>query len=277
MPKPSIFSSQYNEEMKKRKRIKLIVAIVLLIIVLAAAFGGSINDSIIEKVKSGFNKSKEKDKEQEGKADNIKQGSRNEQEYEKSQVNEVKNKEVNKEEIRNNAPKTGSYNIKLSNGEEVKLTYNIVNNEKQYTEVLPKGINYDISPSKKNIVILENKTQNMILVDSNGNTKDITKKEYVSSKNDVFKKDNILKYKSNYVWCSSPKYLNEDNIVYVSQLPWFNKENQKYLWKYNISSNTHYHNLSQTGGELTGVDIKYGDNTPEGLEVIVDGVKNIIK
>lgn len=272
MPKPSIFSSQYNEEMKRRKRIKIIIGIVLLIIALTAVFGGSINDSIGEKVKLKFEKSKEKGKDQKDGADNIKQDSKSKQENEKSQANEMKEKEIKKD-----VPKTGNYNIKLSNGEEVKLSYNIVNNEKQYTGVLPKGINYDISPSKKNIVILENKTQNMILVDSNGNTKDITKKEYVSSKNDVFKKDDILQYNSNYIWCSSPKYLNEDNILYISQLPWFNKEDQKYLWKYNISSNNHYHNLSQAGGEISGVNIKYGSNTPEGLEVIVDGVKNIIK
>ncbi|WP_242946803.1 hypothetical protein [Clostridium haemolyticum] len=69
--------------------------------------------------------------------------------------------------------------------------------------------------------------------------------------------------------------MDDDNIVYISQLPWFNKSNTKYLWKYNISNNIHENNLPNMG-EVSGKKIEYGNITSEGLEVLVDGVKNTI-
>ncbi|QGU94250.1 hypothetical protein GOM49_03195 [Clostridium bovifaecis] len=288
MPKPSIFSRDYDEKMKKRKRRRIVIFISLLVVALVVLFNASISNMLGKKTKSGFANIKEKitsisnikffskakDEDKENKNSNVKEDiSKNNQD---AKSNQIKNN-ANQKPIKKEVPKTGSYSIKLSNEEEIKLIYSIVNNEKQYTQVLPKGISYDISPSKKNVVIIENKTQNMILIDINGTQKDITKKEYISSKGDIFKKDYILKQSASYIWCASPKYLNEDNIIYVSQLPWFNKVNQRYLWKYSISNNQYYHNLSPNGGELSGVDIKYGANTSHGLEVLVDGVKNIIK
>lgn len=274
MPKPSIFSKDYEEKMRKRRIRRIILILSLILVVLLITFRITTDKNIGEGIKYSLNGVKEK-------VTSIPNTKNNEEKKENnSNVKEdtVKNNiKENKKQVKEEVPKEYSYNIKLSNGKEVRLLYKNINNKKTYTEVLPKGISYDVSPSKKNIVIIEDKTQNMILVDINGVQKNITKMQYVSSKGDIFKKDNIVKNNPNYIWNSSPKFSNEDNIIFVSQLPWFNKENQKYLWKYNISTNKHYYNLSSKGGEITGIDIKYGKVTPEGLEVIVDGVNNIIK
>jgi hypothetical protein len=71
------------------------------------------------------------------------------------------------------------------------------------------------------------------LFDTNGNKEDITNPEYVSSSGTVISKDNQLSSNPNYIWCSSPKFIDDDNIAYISQLPWLNKSS-KYIWIENI-------------------------------------------
>lgn len=283
MPKPSIFSKDYDDKMRKRKRNKIIAIVIILIIVLVIIFSGSIDKIFGKKVRAGLNKIKtkitvEKDK---GTTDKSKEESKDKDKKSSKDSTDTKteNKSVeNKNENTKPEPaKTGEYAIKLSNGEDVKLLYNIVNNQKQFTGLTPNTISYDISPSKNNMVIVEKGTQNFILIDINGNKKDITKTQYTSSKGTVFIKDNVIKQNSSYIWCASPKFINDDNMAYLSQLPWFNRQNEKFLWKYTISTNNHQHNLSPQGGEISGTEIKYGNITPEGLEVIVDGQSNIIK
>lgn len=283
MPKPSIFSKDYDEKMRKRKRNIIIAIVIIIIIVLIIIFSGSINKIFGKNVKAGLNKVKAKitvDKDK-GNTNKSKEESKDKDKKSSKDSTDTKtgNKSVeNKNENTKPEPaKTGEYAIKLSNGEDVKLLYNIVNNQKQFTSLTPNTINYDISPSKNNIVIVEKGTQNFILIDINGNKKDITKTQYTSSKGTVFTKDNVIKQNSNYIWCASPKFINDDNIAYVSQLPWFNRQNQKFLWKYVISTNSYEYNPSPQGGEISGTEIKYGNVTPEGLEVIVDGQSNIIK
>lgn len=278
MPKPSIFSRNYEKKMRKRRRVKIIIiSSVLLIALCVILFKGNMFG---QQVKVGFNNVKSK-------ISSVASGRIFNKSDDKKKIaedinekNSSSNKDLNKqpnEESKELEVKEGNYNISLSNGENIILSYNIVNNTKQYSKVSGNVLSYDISPSKNKVVIVEKNTQNLILVDENGNKKDITKKEYVSTKGDVFKKDNILKNNASYIWCDAPKFLDEDNIIYISQLPWFNRKNQKYLWKYTISTNNHNNNISISGGELSGKDIKYGNVAQGGLEVIIDGVKSIIK
>lgn len=251
MPKPSIFSNNYDKQMKRRKRMIIMIVVAIIIIL------GSIISGIFKKVDSK-NKSENKQK-----------------------VNrKVKAKEIKKNDNKNSVStntkvsinNNKNYNIKLSNGVEIKLLYNIVNNEKEYIKVEPNDIKYTISPSKRYICLVENKTQKMILFDINGNQKDITKNEYVSSRGESFTKDNILKSNPNYIWADNPIFLNDDNIIYISQLPWFNKGDTKYVWKYTISNNNYTNNF-ETIGEVSGKNIQYGNLTQDGLKIKVDGVE----
>lgn len=257
MPKPSIFSKHYDIKMKKRKKriifIMLIVVVFLIIILIRGAFEFNSKD---------LNQSKSKEI------------VKNDIVIKDNTINKVKDN-LKEKKLEEKKLEEKNYIIKLYNGEEVKLSYNEVNGKKTYIKVEPKQISYSISPSKTKVVILENKTQNIVLIDENGNKKDITRKKYVSSRGTVFAKDSILNSKKDYIWCSAPKFLNEDNIVYISQLPWFNKKNIKYLWKYTISSNNHSNNID--GKEIYGDNIKYGKLSSEGLEVVIDGVNKSVK
>lgn len=282
MPKPSIFSKDYDEKMRKRKRNRRIAVLIVLIIAVIAIFIAAFSSKIGINVKLGMNKIKSivitrMNKESTNKTNKNSNNSSKVNNNENSNKSESKNSDavVQKEDAKKE--ETGEYTVKLPNGEEIKLKYSVVNNEKSYIDVTPKTVAYDISPSKKQIVVSENSTQNLILFDINGTLNDISKTEYVSSKGTVFSKDSIMKANAGFIWCTSPKFINEDNIIYQSQLPWFNKGSIKYIWKYTISSKVHEHNLNGGLGELSGADIKYGKLYSDGLEVIVDGNVKIVK
>ncbi|MCY6369670.1 hypothetical protein [Clostridium ganghwense] len=280
MGKPSIFSKDYDEKMKKRKRIIKILTIFAILTVI----GGVVlaRGNVAKEIKTGivkvvskirnininsvFDNSKDKDK---TKSKTVPQESATKQQKAKIQKK--------KQEIKKNEIKKETQVIKLSNGEEIKLVYTLSNNQKQYIDFFPKTIQCSISPSKKSVVLIENNTQNMIFIDEKGNKKDITKGEYVSSKGTVFSKASILKSNPAYIWNSLPKLLDDDNIIYVSQLPWFNRGNDKFVWKYTISTNTHKYIVGTTGDEVGGKEIQYGKLSKEGLEVIIDGNVNIVK
>lgn len=282
MPKPSIFSKDYDEKMRKRKRNRRITVLIVVIVALIAIFIASFSSKIGLNVKLGMNKIKsmvitKMNKDSTDKTNKNSNNSSKAKNAENSNKSESKNSDavVQKEDVKKE--ETGEYTVKLPNGEEIKLKYSVINNEKSYIEVTPKTVVYDISPSKKQIVVSQNSTQNLILFDINGTLNDISKTEYVSSKGTVFNKDSIMKANAGFIWCTSPKFINEDNIIYQSQLPWFNKGSIKYIWKYTISSKVHDHNLNGGLGELSGADIKYGKLNSDGLEVIVDGNVKIVK
>jgi len=287
VPKPSIFSRDYDEKMRKRKRIRsAILGVLVVLVILISVFGGTIKSIVNKRSEFGFDKLKTKitgmiiSKNYE--KEKIKNTTTNNKEIlkEDNKVNEKSSQDKvskNENDNKKNISKVEEQLIKLSNEQEIKLQYNMINNKKQYIGILPNTINYDISPSKQNIILIENLTQNMIIIDNKGNIKDITKKQYVSSKGTIFDKNKILQNNKEYIWCSSPKFLNEDSILYMSQLPWFNKGSIKYLWKYSISTDKHQHNLLPQGGEIEGKKIIYGNISPQGIEIIFDGKKAIIK
>lgn len=285
MPKPSIFSRDYDKKVRRRKRMKIIL-IAFLVLCLGGGTillsGNNINGAknsfakVCSKVSNfGKNNIFGSSKKQE---ENSKDDNNYKESNENKDKKEVSNKKNDAKDTKKDLTSTEkSEIIKLQDNKEVKIVYNIVNNKRQYMNVTPKTIEYNISPSKGKVVLMEEKYQNMILIDDKGIKKDITKPQYVSSKKSVFKKDDILKNNPNYIWNDSPIFIDDDNLVYISQLPWFNKKEKKYVWKYNISTNTHGYVIGNNGFEMGGESIKYGSLKKEGLEVIIDGHSNIIK
>lgn len=290
MPKPSIFSKDYDKKIRRRKRMKIILIVFLVLFV--GGGGVLLSGNNANGAKSSFSKLCSKvsnlgknnifgtpKKEKEDKQNNV---AKNDNDSKNSNEDKNTKEDINKEiDTKNTKKELNSIQkseiLNLQNNKKVKVVYNLVNNKRQYINVTPKDINYTISPSKEKIVLMEEKSQNMILLDENGTKKDITKQNYISSKKSVFKKEDILKNNPNYIWHKSPEFIDDDNIIYISQLPWFNKNEKKYLWKYTISSNTHRYVVGQYGVEMGGESIKYGNLKENGLEVIIDGKINIIK
>ena len=266
MSKPSIFSKDYEREMKRRRTklfLLIIVPIIGLTIFLITDFDALLNKGISMKKSINnilLNKSKDNIKDEENKVVEVE---KEPEEVVKPQVNTEKPK-TSQDQV---ATENKIFMVSLSDGQKISVQYEVNGTAKNIKGVLDaKDISYDISPSKKSIVIQSTKNQNILYFDINNISKDITKKEHRSSKNDIFPKDEQLKKHPNYRWSITPKFIDEDNIAYVSELPWLNQKAMLYIWKINLKNNTHTQVKPAEGKSIIFKNI-----TPKGLETLIDG------
>ena len=267
MKRPSIFSKDYEKQIRKRRK-KIILLIILPIIGLTL-FLITDFDSMLDKgisMKKGFNniflnKSKQDT--------DIK---KNEPPYVKKEEAVVKPKpqpevEESKDSQVDIAIENETFPITLSDGQKINVEYKLSGEEKDIEGISnPKDISYDISPNKKSIVIQSKINQDILYLDANKIIKDITKKVHTSTRGKDFFKKNKVKEDTNYIWSIMPKFIDEDNVVYVSELPWMNEEAVQYIWKVNVKNNSHTQVKPAKGKNITFKDI-----TSKGLETIIDG------
>ncbi len=245
MVKPSIFSKDYEKKMRRRKkRIAFAVFVSIILIIFAVIYSKNVFRNF------GTN------------ANNTKNNTT-------PNKNETKSSNINKQEPKAPAKqeKVEGYSIQLSDGTTVNAIYETKNNDKTFKYISPaeSNIQYSISPAGKNIVLFDSKVQSIILMDISGNKQDITNPQYVSTSGTVITKSSQLSAQPEYIWCSAPKFIDEDNIAYISQLPWIGKTT-KYIWIENIKNKTH----TWIQG-IEGEDVKLDKLTDKGLTVIVDG------
>ncbi|MBK5242238.1 hypothetical protein [Clostridium sp.] len=264
MRKPSIFSKDYEKQIKKRRKkifLMIIVPIIGLSIFLITDFNSVLNKAISmkESINNIFvNKSKQDTNDEGNKAADVQKKEEILKEQPSKQESEVDKTIAIENEI---------FAITLSDGQEISIKYNVVAAEKSIEGISDsKDISYDISPSKKSVVIQSKLNQDILYFDVNKSSKDITKESHTSSKGKVFYKEDKIKEEPNYVWSITPKFIDEDNIVYVSELPWMNKEATQYIWKVNLKRNIH----SQVK-PVKGKSITFKNITSKGLETIIDG------
>lgn len=258
MRRPSIFSKDYEKQIKKRRKkifLMIIVPIIGLSIFLIADFDSMLNKgiSIKESVNNIFtNKSKQDIKVEENKTTEVQKP---------QEVPKPEPEVTEKVDIENEI-----FAITLSDGQKISIKYNEVATVKSIEGVSDsKDISYDISPSEKSIVIQSKLNQDILCVDINKISKDITKKSHTSSKGKAFSKHDKIKEEPNYIWSVMPKFIDEDNIVYVSELPWMNKAATQYIWKVNLKNNVHTQVKPAKGKSITFKNI-----TSKGLETIID-------
>lgn len=253
MGKPSIFSKDYERKMKRRK-IAIILSIVVAIILFLGAWFMGKGKSFISSKKDNVLDNK--------RVNNDKQTNKN--------VNTNNNTSINnnEEKVSKEEKKPEGYEIKLSNGQNIKIIYEEENNDKKFKYIYPldSKVKYDISPSNKKAIIYDDKVQKVIYIDINGKTSDVTNRTYTSTNGSVtINHDEFIKARPDYIWCDMPKFIDENNIAYISQLPWLDKTT-KYVWIFNIPNNTHT-NIQSVYGEEVTID-KLNE---KGLKVLVDG------
>ncbi|APH15820.1 hypothetical protein NPD5_2681 [Clostridium sporogenes] len=265
MAKPSIFSKDYENRMKKRKRRTFFSVIVIIVIFLGIIFT---NNGIGKKIKNSLNQIKEETKAEE------EQKNKQQEQKENKDKNENKNKNAATVKKENKVPEDKNLEVQLEDNIKIKLIY-IEDTNKNKTiksvDLNKNNLLYDINPSKSLVVVINPKTQNIYLLNLNGEKQDITNKQYTSTSGTTFQKDAILASKQDYLWGVLPKFIDNDNIAYISQLPWFNKTT-KYVWMYSIKNKTHLYNQN-----VSGEDIKFDKLTEKGLTVIADGKTLFLK
>ncbi|OAA84902.1 hypothetical protein [Clostridium ljungdahlii] len=246
MGKPSIFSKEYEKKMQRHKRNKviLIVACLMVAVLVVVYIRGAFRDVVKETSK-------------------VKNNIVSENKQTKNNADSQKSSQPNTQTKSKDAASQNSYKIKLSSGKDVSLIYQGKGNDKVFKA--DSSGTYDVSPSGKNALLFDDKSQSILLVDANGNKQDITNPQYVSTTGTVIAKDSQLTNNPGYVWCSSPKFIDDNNIAYVSQLPWIGKTT-KYMWIESLQNKNHV--MVQN---IEGEDIKFQGISEKGLTAIVDG------
>lgn len=259
MGKPSIFSREYERRMRKRRNI-IVLIIVLLVITFTIIFFRrniyNLYSNIGYKYRKVINKENSKDND-------------------KPQSPEEKVKSENGQISPGNKEAVGEekfYEIKLEGGIPVKVSYEDQGKDKKfkYAFCAERKIYFDLSPTSQAMLILDEKTQSTIYIDINGKTTDITQKAYSSSTTqNTYTKDNTLQMIPDYIWSGTPKFLDDNRVFYISQLPYFGKSD-KYIWMLDLIT------LQHRNINIQGQDIVFGDRDEKGLQISIDGVKKYI-
>lgn len=248
MAKPSIFSRDYEKKMRRRKR-RIMIGIAIVLLVVGIVFVKFKLPNIdFKEVKAKMQAWVDTGKPVE------------EVEEDKEELEEQQ--EVEKE------PERTFVDFNIIDGIVVKAEYVEEDGNKKFIGLEPiEGYTFSLSPSQQQMIITDT-NQNLYLLNVDGSFKDITKKEYISTSNKAYPKDQMLAAYEGYVWHLSPSFIDENKVVYISQLPYFGKAaTHKYVWIKDLSNNTDV-TLWKTKGE----EIQIGEVVPEkGMMVTIDG------
>lgn len=260
--KPSMFSKNYEKQMRKRKRKYVMLILACIAAVAVIIFSSPIKQSLLN-VKNTITLNK----------DSRNKDNKNEKSENITNNDKEDNKEENlKEEATKPETTQEEKEIKLNDNATVKVVIENKNNDKKIISISNvENTTSDISPSGKQAVFEEKKEQRIFLMNVNGDLKEITKKEYVSTENEIFSKESVLQHNPGYLWGANPKFVDEKNIAYISYLPWINEDRNQYVWMINLQ------NLEHTGYyNLTGKDIKFGNIEEKGLIINIGGKVNFL-
>ncbi len=119
-----------------------------------------------------------------------------------------------------------------------------------------EGYEVDLSPSKTQLVILDEDTQELYLAKNSGEIANITYRVYKSSKGYTESKESILNRTPGFIWAEQPRFLDEDTVVYMSQLPWFDERRFLYIVEINPLSHRNFQSVFGTDLVLKGLDEK---------------------
>lgn len=252
--KPSMFSKDYRRQLKLR-RIKYMVIFLIIIMVIGIAGLVLTNKEGIVAIKKIF----------------VKESIENNNH--KSEENENKTEENSEgESVVEEKPTQTSSNIELKSGKKVIINYEEKDGVKKINTIdSDSQVKCSLSPSQEIILILDNEAQDMYILNRKEELTNITNEQYVSTTNEVFRKENVLSYNPSYKWVESAQFIDNTHIAYSSSLPWINDNDNRYLWIYNMENNTHkgYYNIK-------GKSFEVGQITDKGLTISLDNKEIIV-
>lgn len=252
--KPSMFSKDYRRQLKLR-RIKYIIIFLVTIVVIGVTGLVVTNKEGIVAIKNFFIKESIVDNNHE------------------SEENKNKTEESSEGESVPEEKSTKTYSdIVLKSGKKVTINYEEKDQVKKINTIdSDSQVKCSISPSQEMILILDKEAQDMYILNSKEKLINITNEQYVSTTNEVFKKENVLKYNPSYKWVESAQFIDNTHVAYSSSLPWINNSDDRYLWVYNMENNTHngYYNVK-------GKTFEVGQITDKGLTLSIDDKEIVV-
>lgn len=255
MAKTSIFSKDYEKIMRKRKkRLRIIYFISFLAVILLFVKIIKYNFTDIQhRVENWVYK-------QSDSADSIIDNKPEEHidiiEEEKEEIEEKKIEEKIEEKI-SVAINNINLNLILKEEQGVKSIVNIENKPENYYSILSKD--------SKNVLIIDD-LQNIYLVKSNGEVNNLTLDQYIAPDGEKFEKNNTITTYNGYLWHSNAKFLSDNKIAYITNIPYFGYNLNQYVSIINVENKSH-----QIIWNVKGKNISFGEFDGKRLKVIIDG------
>ena len=223
MGKPSMFSSNYHREIRRRRIINTLLILLSLLVIGMIVFNKQ-TITYFNKFKASVNTPVKRNAKQiEGSKNNT---GKNKQDSAKPKPAEQKPAEP--------AKNNGSFTFAFPDNTSVSIEYTQENDEKKFTGISQNnnGITYDIRDDGKAITFDYPKTSDIWIFNIDGSSKKLNPDFYKSTGGNgkIFKKSDILERYSNYMWAAKPKFLKDGRILYQSYVPWFRKTNNCILW-----------------------------------------------
>lgn len=296
MGKPSIFSQNYDNSMKRRKRKKLFTIIMIMLIIVGGTFyiyknlnlddlrgmvkGILKDEERVEIGKTDENEnvineiSKKPPVEEEDKTEtDIKDKEEKQDANVEDKENEVENKADEKEKDGISVEyigvnKEAMVTLEIKDVQGVKTIEHIEDNEKVFADKI-----------KDMAVVNILESQNTYIVKSDKSVIDITFPAFISSKKKKYEKEYVMKNYKEFIWCGTPRFIDDKAILYVSDLPWISNERPKYLWIYNIETGKHRALYSLYGEKIDILDRLEGKIKVriDGKEIFIDSKGNKVK
>lgn len=256
--KPSIFSKNYRKRVRRRK-IRIVTIIVAVVLVAGIGIATVVSGDKLSAWTESFLSSVKSHK-----------------------VVADENSEQGEEDIAAEVPvetpepeekdETLKYDVELESGKKVGFTYKEEGTSRKI-QVVQGGLQLKcvISPSQDTLLILDEESQDIYLLDKDNNLNKITNPQYVSTDKQVFTKEAVLNGNSGYKWVSDAAFIDDTHVAYASGLPWINQTNSLYLWIYDVSNKSHkgYYNVK-------GQKLVFGEIAENGLKVSVDDKETTI-
>lgn len=253
MRKPSIFSRDYEKKMRKRRKRIAILSILGVLVIGILFFKvamSSINTEILRnKVQSWIDEDDE-----------------DIQDETVVTEEEVKEEEITKEETPKE-PESKTMDLTIKEGTVVKAEYEEVNGALKFKGIkdAPSNIYYTLNPDR-NLILTIDENQDMKIFNVDTKAGSISKDQYVAPNGEVFNKASILQTYNGYLWNVEAKFITTTKVAYISNVPYFGYDLNKYIWVVDLNDNTH-----KTLWNSKAKEIKFGEIKEKGLEVTIDG------
>lgn len=268
MKKTSIFSREYEKRIRRKR-----FAILIMVIIFFASFVGyivnfsQVNDYVKDFYYSMVTKQVLKDEQDDSL--NVNENNKVHEEITNDENDKTQNQFAVVDDF-DLMPTHSTQEVKLSDNEILNVIY-FKNGEaiefQGIDEKFTDKYRVDISPNKSLILIDDFNNQNTYLVDSSFNVHKLDPEFFYSNsaKSRFYKKDVMSDYE-NYAWYKNPKFLDDNTIVYVSNLPWFGK-NEQYVWKTDVSN---LNDIKHFMTSVAGKNIDFVELTEEGIKVNIN-------